>query len=76
MDITKHILVPKHILLNEEEKKEVLRKFNATLREFPRIRVSDPMVKKLGAKPGDLIKIIRESPTGGKVEYYRVVVRG
>lgn len=76
MEIEKHKLVPKHILLSEEEKEELLKKYGITLRELPRILSSDPMAKVLNAKVGDVIKIIRESPTAGVSEYYRVVVKG
>jgi DNA-directed RNA polymerase subunit H (RpoH/RPB5) len=76
MEIEKHKLVPKHILLSEEEKEELLKKYGITLRELPRILSSDPMAKALNAKVGDVIKIIRESPTAGVSEYYRVVVKG
>ena len=77
IDILKHELVPVHIILSEEEKKEVMKKYKVkNLKQFPRILTSDPVVKALGAKPGDLIKIIRKSNTAGESIYYRVVVEG
>jgi len=76
IDISKNELVPKHFVLSEKEKEELLKKYGITLKELPRILSSDPMVKKLGAKPGDVIKIERKSPTAGKTIYYRVVIRG
>ena len=76
IDISKNELVPKHFVLSEKEKEELLKRYGITLKELPRILSSDPMVKKLGAKPGDVIKIERKSPTAGKTIYYRVVVRG
>ena len=77
IDILKHELVPVHIVLSEEEKKEVMKKYKVeNLKQFPRILTSDPVVKALGAKPGDLIKIIRKSGTAGESIYYRVVVEG
>jgi len=76
MDITKHELVPKHIVLNEKEREEVLKKYGITLRQLPRISVSDPVIKILNANIGDVIKIIRKSETAGETEYYRVVVKG
>ena len=76
MEIEKHELVPKHILLNVKEKEEVLKKYGITLKDLPRILSSDPMAKALNAKVGDIIKIIRKSPTAEVSEYYRVVVKG
>ncbi len=67
-------LVPKHEILSEEEKKKLLEKFNISLKQLPRILITDPCVKALGAKVGDVIKITRKSPTAGEYFYYRVVV--
>lgn len=67
-------LVPKHEILSEEEKQKLLERLNISLKQLPKILVSDPCVKALGAKPGDVIKITRNSPTAGKYYYYRVVV--
>lgn len=74
IDITKHYLVPKHELLTEEEKKELLEKYNIKLTDLPRIKISDPAIKHLNPKPGDVVRIIRESSTAGISVYYRVVV--
>jgi len=73
-DILQHNLVPKHIKINEEEKKELLRKYNISLNQLPKIQDSDPVAKILGAKADDIIKIIRKSPTMGESVYYRVVI--
>ena len=73
--ILSHKLVPKHIILDEKEKKEVIKKYaGGDPFKFPYISRNDPIVKALGAKPGDLIKIIRKSPTSGEYIYYRLVV--
>jgi len=74
-DVLKHELVPKHIILTEEEKKELLEKLNITPKQLPKILISDPVVKAIGAKKGDIIKIIRKSVTAGESIYYRVVVK-
>lgn len=73
-DISQHGLVPLHIKLNEDEKKAVLEKLNVSEKQLPAVNEKDVMVKKLNAKVGDLIKIIRKSPTSGESVYYRVVV--
>jgi len=74
-DIREHNLVPKHIVLNEQEKEELLKKYGISIRQLPRILVTDPVVKLLNAKVGDVIKIIRKSETAGETVYYRVVVK-
>ncbi|MHA1743110.1 MAG: DNA-directed RNA polymerase subunit H [Candidatus Heimdallarchaeota archaeon] len=76
INIEKHELVPKHIILNDQEKEEVLKKYGITLKQLPRILVSDPAIKDLNVKPGTVIKIIRKSPTAGETVYYRVAVKG
>lgn len=74
LDISKHILFPKHEILTKKEKKEVLKIYGTDISKYPRILVTDPAVKKYGGKPGDMIKITRNSPTAGTSVYYRVVV--
>lgn len=75
-DITKHDLVPNHELMKDEEREQMLKSFGITLRQLPRILETDPMVKTLGAKPGDVIKITRNSETAGVAIYYRTVIKG
>ena len=69
-----HDLVPEHILLNEEEAKEVLDKYDIEKEMLPKIKESDPAAKAIGAKPGNIIKIIRKSDIAGETEFYRVVI--
>ncbi len=74
INIFEHELVPEARILNEDEKKALLQKYNITLFQLPKIFKRDPMVKALGAKVGDVIEIKRKSPTAGTVLFYRVVV--
>jgi len=74
-DILKHELVPEHSILNENEKKELFEKLKITAGQLPKILTNDSVVKAIGAKEGDVLKIIRKSPTAGKSIYYRVVVK-
>ncbi|HDH91377.1 MAG TPA: DNA-directed RNA polymerase subunit H, partial [Candidatus Aenigmarchaeota archaeon] len=69
--------VPKHEIISEKEREELIKKYGITsLKQLPRIFTSDPVVKAIGAKPGDIIKITRKSPTAGETVYYRVVIKG
>jgi len=72
--ILDHELVPKHILLTKEEKKQLLEQLKIRPEQLPWIRASDPVAKLIGAKPGDIVKIIRKSPTAGETVAYRFVV--
>jgi DNA-directed RNA polymerase subunit H len=74
-DILNHELVPEHIILNESEKKEVLEKFKIKPENLPKILMSDPVVKAIKAKEGDVLKIVRKSKTAGTSMYYRVVIK-
>ena len=74
--VTKHVLIPKHSKLSEKEKKELFERYNITIKELPRIKESDPAIASLKVKPGDVVKIIRNSPTAGTAVFYRGVIHG
>jgi DNA-directed RNA polymerase subunit H len=69
-----HILVPKHEIMTEEEAEELLKALNINREQLPKIKADDPIAKEIGAKVGDIVKIIRESRTSGKSLAYRLVV--
>ena len=70
-----HVLVPKHEVVPKEEAERIIKMYGGNKYLFPLISHEDPAVVELGAKPGDLIRIIRESPTGQKTVFYRVVIK-
>jgi DNA-directed RNA polymerase subunit H len=74
-NILNHELVPEHIILKENEIKEVLEKFNIKPENLPKILLSDPAVKAINAKEGDILKIVRKSKTAGISIYYRIVIK-
>ena len=51
-----------------------MEKYNIKLDQFPRILATDPAVLSTGAKPGQIVKIIRKSPTAKYATAYRLVV--
>ncbi len=73
-NIFEHELVPKHEILSPEEVKELLEKYRTQAYKLPRIKASDIVAIAIGAKPGDILRIIRDSPTAGKSISYRQVV--
>ena len=72
----RHTLVPEHILLTEEEANLVLKKYRIRKSQLLFIKNSDPAVRDIKAKPGDIIKIVRKSPTAGEAIVYRYVIEG
>lgn len=66
-NITKHYLVPKHILLPDSEKRKLKEKFG---KKMPVLLKSDPVSRFYNYKKGDIIKIIRDND----IVCYRVVV--
>lgn len=73
-NITKHELVPKHELLSTKDRNDLVRKYRASLRNFPLMLSSDPVARYYGALPGTMFKITRKSPTAGEYVLYRVVI--
>jgi DNA-directed RNA polymerase subunit H len=69
-----HELVPEHILLSPEESEEVLKKYGVDSAQLPKIHVNDPVAKEIGANVGDIMKIIRKSPTAKHSIFYRLVI--
>jgi len=76
INITPHYLVPKQTKLNESETKKLLENYNITVKELPKILITDPALDNLDVKPGDIIKIHRMSGTAGETTYYRGVING
>lgn len=74
VNLQDHILVPKHEILKEEEVKELLRLLGISKEQLPKIKASDPIIREIGAKPGDVVKITRKSLTAGVSIFYRLVV--
>jgi DNA-directed RNA polymerase subunit H len=73
-EIFDHKLVPKHEILSEKEKSQILAQYKIQPYQMPQIKSTDPAVKAIGAKPGDILKVIRKSATAGEHIAYRYVV--
>lgn len=72
---SKHILVPKHELANDEEVKELLVKYQVKSRNhLPHIFKTDIMARWLGLRVGDVVRITRYNENSGIYYYYRCCV--
>ena len=72
-DIQKHKLVPKHEIMTEEEISNEFSDVDYDFKDLPKIKVTDPVAESIGAKPGDILRIIRDSQTAGEFVTYRIV---
>ncbi len=75
LDVLAHSLVPFHSILTKDETTQLLKDYAIRLVDLPRIFQDDPAAIALGAREGDVIKIIRNSDTiVDTVDTYRFVV--
>lgn len=72
-NITRHVLVPKHELItNQEEIDHLMKTFSLKSKsQLPLILKSDPVSRYFGLKSGDIVKITRVSPSSGEYFIYR-----
>jgi len=75
-DISRHHLVPRHILLSPEEATSFVNEYKLAKKDMGRIYIDDPMCRYLYAQKDDIIQIIRENVNSGYSTYYRLVVPG
>lgn len=74
IDVLLHDLCPKHILLTKSEAEELLNKYKIRYTDLPQMFEKDPAAIAIGAREGDVVKIIRESETTvDEIEYFRYV---
>ena len=71
-NITHHVLVPQHIILNDEEANSIFEKYKTDKMDIPKIFKSDPIARYYGMKSGQICKIIRRSPEVGESVSYRI----
>jgi DNA-directed RNA polymerase subunit H (RpoH/RPB5) len=74
IDVLLHKFVPQHVLLTKEESQLLLQKYQIDVNDLPQMFEKDPVAIAIGAKEGDIVKIVRKSNTTVKsVDYYRYV---
>ncbi len=75
MNVLEHALVPKHQILSPEEGAALLKADHIDFASLPVIFTTDPPLVWLGARGGEVIKIVRDSPLAGSAIYLRRSVR-
>jgi DNA-directed RNA polymerase subunit H (RpoH/RPB5) len=74
-NLLNHTLVPKHIILNSDEKDAFYKKYNIMdNKQIPEISRFDPVSQIIGIQPGEICKIMRPSKTAITSDYYRICV--
>ena len=74
IDVLLHKYVPKHVLLTKDETDELLQEYKIGVIDLPQMFEKDPVAIAIGAKEGDIVKIVRDSETSvNSVVYYRYV---
>ena len=73
-DLFDHELVPPHVIAEDNEIHLVLDHYGINKTHLPRIQSRDPAARVLGARPGQVIRVERSSPTAGVTYYYRLVI--
>lgn len=75
---TKHIDVPKHILMNKQEADTLLQNLKINLSMMPIIKLNDPIIKYYGWSKGNIVKIYRHdtviSTLSEKSINYRIII--
>lgn len=75
LNVLEHVMVPDHKIMTEDEVSGLLSSYAITTEQLPKIYHDDPAVKTIGAKVGEVIRIIRDSHTAGRAESYRLVIK-
>ena len=74
-DISKHRKVPRHRIINDDERTKMLKDFNISGPTFlPKIDCQDPMAKWIGARPDDVVEVVGLCESSGLNKRFRYCV--
>lgn len=73
-DVMKHELVPRHEVLSDEEARSVFTRYGVTPDQLPKVHATDAVARAVHARPGQVLRIRRKSPTAGESIAYRYVI--
>ncbi|PKA59720.1 hypothetical protein AXF42_Ash011844 [Apostasia shenzhenica] len=74
VNIMKHALMPKHEILQDKEKRELLEKYNVEDHLLPRLLEKDAVARYYGLGKGTVVKVTYHCEITGSHETYRCVV--
>ncbi|CAD6343700.1 unnamed protein product [Miscanthus lutarioriparius] len=73
VNITKHVLKPKHQVLTAEEKAKLLKEYNVMDAQLPRMLENDAVARYYGLGKGTVVKVIYDSELTGNHVTYRCI---
>ena len=74
-NILKHVIVPEHRVMSDNEVKDMMLKYNITNKnQLPDISRFDPVARVIGLRPGQVCHILRPSKTAIEANYYRACI--
>jgi DNA-directed RNA polymerase subunit H (RpoH/RPB5) len=74
-NISKHRKVPRHRIVKENEKPEIIKSYNLkSIDQIPKILSQDAMAKFIGARPGDVVEVMGLCETSADNLRYRYCV--
>ena len=69
----RHVLVPPHRKLTDAESRAEMDRYSVTQKtQFPLIKHSDIQARLMGLVPGDIVEVLRPSPTAGVARVLRI----
>ncbi|PKU82638.1 DNA-directed RNA polymerase V subunit 5A [Dendrobium catenatum] len=74
INISKHSLMPKHEILKDEEKQNLLQKYNVQDHQLPRMLEKDAVARYFGLEKGTVVKVTYDREITGSHETYRCIV--
>ncbi|KAF9593929.1 hypothetical protein IFM89_026172 [Coptis chinensis] len=73
VNIMKHFLMPKHELLNLEEKEKLLKKYSVGENQIPRMLETDAVARYYGLEKGQVVKVTSDDDVAESHATYRCV---
>lgn len=73
VNITKHVLKPKHRVLTDQEKQRLLKKYSIQEKQLPRMLKNDAIARYYGLEKGQVVKVTYSGDITGTHVTYRCV---